>query len=453
MTIADLMAQRDFRTVKRLLSGMTADELTAELAQLDPRRRAVAFRLLPKELAIDVFDDLPRPDRTALITTFTHRRVIDLLERMSPDDRADLLDEVPAKVADRILRQLSPEKREMTAVLLGYRAKTAGRIMTPEYVSLRRDMTVSEALRKIRRVGLDKETIYNLYVTDGHRRLEGVISLRDLVLSPPGRVVAELMTADPVAAGTDDDQEDVARLIERHDLLALPVTDTERRLVGIVTVDDAVDILDEEATEDFLGHAGVYRVDPPPGQSVRGERLVSGRIWYSLAARLPFLLITLAGGMIAGRMVAAFETELETIVALAFFIPLVMDMGGNVGTQSSTIFTRAVLLGDVRPDRIMKHIWRETTVGISMGLLLGIMAGVIAWLWQRSVNIAVVVGLALFFTITTASLLGFLVPWALMRLGVDHVPGSGPVITTIKDITGILIYFALATALLPQLRR
>jgi len=448
-SVRDLLKGGHLEEVKTTLKEENPVHISQLIRLLPIVEQGPVFRLLPKDLAIDVFEQLNVEEKQILLRSFQEEKAIEMLSHLDPDDQVELLDELPAKVAKRLLANLSPEERQDIATLMGYPVDTAGRIMTPEYVSLRDNMTVQNALDKIRKVSPEKETIYYCYVTDDTRNLKGVVSLKDLVINNPDVSISAIMETDLVVSQTHDDQEQVARMIQDHDLLAVPVVDREKRLVGIVTVDDAMDIIQEEATEDIFLKAGLGHIQS--ADIARSFDLVKGSVPKALRARLPYLAITFVGGLLAGGVIGAFEEALQSVVFLAFFIPVIMDMGGNVGTQSSTIFTRGLLLGHINMNQFFHQMWRETKVGASMGFMLGILGGIFAVIWQGFIEIGYVVGLSLFFTITLATIVGFVVPYTLTKLGLDQAAGADPIITTIKDMTGLVIYFATASFFLGHL--
>ncbi len=439
----------DLATLKELLNQQDVDKLLDLIRELGPSRRAIVFRLLHKDLALRLFEQSGSEVRHDLILAFGHDQAVEVFAELAPDARARLLDELPAGVAKRLVETLPREERRKLDVLMGYPPETAGRIMTPDYVRLTREMTVEQALRKIRQVGQDRETVYLLYVTDDQRTLEGEVSLQALVMAELDQTITEIMEEDVPWVVTDTDQEEAAQIIKQQDLLALAVVDREQRLVGIVTVDDAMEILEEEMTEDFLQRVAIAPFGKEQGHD--SYRLVHGPIWRTWLIRVPFLGITLIGGLLAGSVISAYEEAIAAIPALAIFIPVVMDAGGNAGTQSSTIFARALVLGHISSRQMIGHLLREMAVGFTIGAILGVVAGGIVVVWQDSVEIAWVVGLALAGTTTLATTLGFLVPYGLQEIGIDPAAGADPIITTIKDITGLLIYFGLAILLLGAL--
>lgn len=290
------------------------------------------------------------------------------------------------------------------------------------------------------------ETVYHLYVTDNERHLEGEVSLIDIVLAEPEKKIEEIMTTDPIKAYTETEEEEVAHLLKEQALLAVPVVDMEERLVGVITVDDAIEILEDEAVEADLSKAGLSDISKT--EMDRSKILISGSIFKIWRLRVPFLILTMIGGMFAGLLIEQFESTLASIISVAFFMPVIMNMGGNVGGQSSTIFTRALVLGQINFSKFIKQLGREILTGISMGLLLGAFACLIISVWQASIMLGVVVGLSLAITVTFSTMLGFFVPYLLIKLGFDQAVGTNPLITTINDITGLMIYFLLVSLFL-----
>jgi len=445
-TISAHIKSKDMNSLKILLNSASEVDILDVMLDLSVDNQAIIFRLLTKDKALFIFERLDTSFQQKLIHSFTEESAIEIITALEPDERVRLFDEMPATFVKKMLSALSPSERDMTNLLMGYRAQTAGRIMTPEYVRVSRNMSVANALEKVKENAKEKETIYTIYITDDARKLEGVISLRDLWIADPTKKVEDVMQDIAATVTTDTDQEEVARLLQRLDWLAIPVVDMENRLVGIVTIDDAVDILEEEATEDILDAAGF--ADIAGKEADRSEVLTKGRIWKIWAVRLPFLIITLAAGMAAGLIIEGFEEVLESVVIVAFFIPLIMDMGGNVGTQSSTVFARGVVLGHINIKQFLKPFLKELGIGFTMGAMVGVISGGIITLWLGMPMLGIAVGIALVATMTLAAALGFLVPFTLMKLKVDQAAGSAPVITSIKDISGLFIYFALVALLM-----
>lgn len=438
-TIKGLLEAQQWQSLKTVLAPKNPNDLAALLSEFTPSERVVLFRLLEKQEAVEVFESLPFEEQQELLGSFKQEQLREIVEHMSPDDRASLLDELPAKVAKRLLALLTPEERAATALLLGYGENTAGRIMTPEYIDLKSFVSVAQALEKIRRVGLDKETIYYCYVTDEQRRLIGAVSLRQLVLANPETRVADLMEQDLIYAHTDEDQEEVAHKIQKYDLLALPVVDREDRLVGIVTHDDVIDIIQEEVTEDIY-RLGAMEV---PEQSYFKSRIltvVSSRLLWVL----PMIFIENFNGYVINQ-----KTEiLKVLVSLAAFVPLITSTGGNMGSQTSTVFVRGLALKEVSARNALALLVREVGVGFLMGLCLAVFATIMVQWIAGNPLVTLIVGLSLLLNATLTTLLGASLPLVFSRLGFDPAIASGPLISTMIDVLGIVTYFQLAALIL-----
>ena len=465
------LKNKDMESLKSLLSVAEELEILDVFYDLTSEEQVLVFRLLSKDRALSVFEELDTDEQQILLRSFTDEGAIEFVNEMAPDDRVKLLDELPASVAKKLINALSPEEREVTNTLMGYKPETAGRIMTTEFISLKRDMTVEQALEKVSAQAEDKETIYTLFVTDSAQKLEGILTLKGLLIArgvsgktisgtDGNTLVGSIMSQNAISVTTDTDQEEVANILKELDLLAIPVVDKEGRMVGIVTIDDAVDILEEEATEDIYDAAGL--ADITGNEADRSEVLVRGKLSKIWMVRMPFLIITLIAGMFAAGIISGFEEALESVVAIAFFIPLIMDMGGTVGTQSSTVFARGVVLGHIDIKSFGKHFVKEIGIGFSMGVLIGAVTwtiiAIIATFFSHvvvftgiTIQLAFAVALSLVSAMTLAALLGFLVPFVLIKLNVDQAAGSAPIITSIKDIAGLLIYFMFVSAFMGHL--
>lgn len=440
-----LLKNKEFEPLKALLNEeLSTGEIIRLIYKADDEKGLIIYRLLSKEKALDVFEHMDVTVQQRLLRDFADERAVEIFASLEPDDRIKLLDELPAAVAKRLLSSLSHAERNITSLLLGYKSGTAGRIMMPKYIRLQKNMTASEALQKVRTAGKDLETIYHLYVTDNERHLEGDVSLKDIVLAQPDTLISDIMEKDTIKVCTDTEEEKVAQLFKEYDILAIPVVDMENRLVGAITLDDVIDIFEGQAEEDALDKAGFVDINE---QEYRSKILISGPVFKVWRVRIPFLIVTLIGGLLAGLLVEQFEKSLAAITAVAFFMPMVMGMGGNVGTQSATIFSRALVLGQINFKNFLKQLGREIYIGFTMGILLGVGAGIVATLWQ-GVQIGLVVGVSLTVTVTLACALGFLMPYLLIKLGLDQVAGTSPLITTLQDLSGLLIYFLLVTVLL-----
>jgi magnesium transporter len=443
------LKEKQTSKLKELLLAAEDLEIIQLSSLVSPDEQVILFRLLSKEKALNIFEQLDTTSQYNLLRSFTEERAKAFVNELAPDDRVRLLDELPAGVAKKLLESLSPEERQSTNLLMGYEPETAGRIMTTEFISLKKEMSVAEALEKIRRQAKFKETIYILYVTDQQKVLRGVLSLKELLIAESEERVETIMLQRAISVSTDTDQEETANLLKELDLIALPGVDKEKRLVGIVTVDDALDILEQETTEDMFNEAGL--ADIASTESDRSNVLINGSFKEIWKVRLPFLVITLIAGMFAGAVIDEFEQTLEAVAAVAIFIPLIMDMGGNIGTQSSTVFVRGMSLGHIDLSSFMKYFLKETGVGFSLGIIVGICSGIIAAVWQGIPLLGVAVGISLVFAMTLAAALGFLIPFLLIKLNIDQAAGAAPIITSIKDIAGLLIYFISVNLLLGHL--
>lgn len=437
--LSELARDHDLDRLESWLAGATPHQIADELARLDDEDVAIPFRLLPRDRALEVFEALDPPQQQAVLEGLRDDRFREVVEAMDPDDRARLVGELPAKVAHRVLAGLSDKERRLTAELLGYPPESAGRVMSPEYVALRESMSVGEALDLVRRQGGDAETIYTLPVTDDHRCLAGIVSLRQLITTPDDARICDIMTTEVLTAHVADDQEAAARLVQEADLLALPVVDSEGRLVGILTFDDAMEILEAEETED-IAQLGASQPLGRPYLSASVLRLARTRaLWL--------LILILAAGLTV-RVLQYFETTLEQEVTLALFIPLLTGTGGNSGAQASTLVVRAMAVGDLRFGDMPRVAWREVRVGFALGLMLGAAAALPVWLIFGG-DIALIVSTAIVAICTWSALAGSLLPLLAKRVGVDPAVVSAPLITTLVDATGLIIYFLVARAVLP----
>lgn len=430
-----LLEEKNFQGAKALLVPVQFADIAEAIEGLPEATQAIAFRLLSKEEAIEVFEYLDPSVQQTLLEDFKRQDVQEIVDHMSPDDRARLFDELPAKVVRRLLQQLSPAERDATALLLGYAPNTAGRIMTPEYLSIKENLTVAQALAQIRSLANVRETIYYIYVTDDARRLTGILSLRDLIVAQPEQIIANILTRDVVFVNTSTDQEEVARTIQHYDFVAIPVVDTEQRLVGIVTVDDVLDILEQETTEDIYTLGGVES---------GGDNYFQTNLFTVARKRVVWLLILLVTNSATAAVISNQEDVLEQVVALTFFIPLLIDTGGNVGAQSSTVVIRGLNTEDVRPQEALSIIRREAIAGILLGAMLGAVVIVWAFFFQGSWGVATTVGISLFFICLLASVSGSALPFLFRALGLDPALMSAPFITTAVDVLGVLIYLNLA---------
>lgn len=434
-----LLEKNNFTGAKSLLVPVQPVDIAEAIEGLPESMQAIAFRLLAKTEAIEVYEHLDSAVQYSLLQKFKHQEVLDVVDKMSPDDRARLFDELPAKLVDRLYTQLSPKERETTALLLGYAEHTAGRIMTPEYIALKENLTVIQALERIRSLANASEVVYYIYVTDAFRHLRGTVSLRDLVISAPEKTLGEIMARDLVSVETDTDQEEVARLIQRYDLLALPVVDREKRLVGVVTVDDILDILQQEATEDIYALGGVQS---------DGDNYFQINLLTVARKRVVWLLILLLTNTVTASIINSQQEFLQQVVALTAFIPLLTGTGGNVGAQSSTVIIRGLNTDEIKDLGTIQVIGREALAGALLGLILGSLATFWAYFLQGNLMVAVSVGISLLAIAVLASVSGSALPFLFRTIGFDPALMSAPFITTAVDVLGVMIYFKIAKTIL-----
>ena len=434
-----LLEDGNLEGAKSLLIPVQPVDIAEAIEGLPEASQSIAFRLLSKTEAIEVYEYFSTDVQQSLIQKFKRQEVLDIVDRMSPDDRARMFDELPAKIVRRLLSDLSPKERQATAILLGYGEDTAGRIMTPEYISLKENLTVGQTLERIRNLANASEVVYYLYVTDSSRRLTGIVSLRDLVVAAPDTTLAEIMTRDVVFVHTDTDQEEVARTIQRYDIVAIPVVDSEERLVGVVTVDDVIDIIEREATEDIYALGGV--------QSDKDNYFQTNLLTVA-RRRVVWLFVLLLTNTVTGAIIRSQEALLQQVVILAAFIPLLTGTGGNVGAQSSTVVIRGLNTEEIQNMGAGKVVFREATAGILLGLILGSMATVWAYFLQGSWPVAIAVGISLVAIALLASVAGSALPFLFRSLNLDPALMSAPFITTAVDVLGVLIYFYIAKTIL-----
>ncbi len=434
-----LLDVNDLKGAKAILVPVQPADVAEAIEGLPEAMQAIAFRLLSKNEATEVYEYLDSTVQQNLLEDFRRQEVLDIVENMSPDDRARLFDELPAKVVRRLRAQLSPGEWQATSLLLGYEAGTAGRIMTPEYLSIKEQLTVGQALERIRKFAPVAEIVYYLYVTDHARRLTGIVSLRDLVISDPAEYISDIMARDIVFVQTDTDQEEVARIIQRYDFLAVPVVDSEQRLVGVITVDDVIDILEQETTEDIYALGGVQS---------DGDNYFQTNLFTVTRRRLVWLFILLLTNTATGTIIKSQSELLKEVVVLAAFIPLLADTGGNIGAQSSTVVIRGLNTDTIKMMGPLQVIGREALAGTLLGLILGSITTVWAYFLQNNLPVAIAVGTSLVAISILASVSGSALPFLFRSVGLDPALMSAPFITTAVDVLGVLIYFNLARIIL-----
>ncbi len=446
-TIQEAIEKKEYRTLKEALSEIPAIELADLVQDLEEKERSLIFRLLPTEQAADVFEFLSVAEQTALLSSLGKDTCRELLEEMSPDDRTQLLEELPAEVTHQLLALLSPEERKLATTMLGYPEESVGRLMTNDFIDLRVIMTAGEALAHIRKVGLEKETVYYCYVIDKDRRLLGIVSLKDLVLTDPATRIEELMFKNFVSVRTTIDQEEAANLLRKYDLLALPVVGRDDKLVGIITVDDLMDVMDVEATEDIHMLAAVV-----PTEHAYLEVNWTGMVQRRLIWLLPLLFIEL----LAAIVLKHYSVEILTVLPLLFFLPALIATGGNTGTQASTMVIRALATGDLRLGDVLRVVRREIFVGLALSFVLSsvlfVMVGLLIDPGEQvpAILIALTIGLGLGVVVTVSNLAGTVMPFVLKMLRLDPALMSAPFISTTVDVAGLIIYLEIARRVLER---
>ncbi len=433
--IESLIAQKNYRLAKEKLSALEPIDIAEGLEELPSARLVLYLRLLPKDLAIEVFELLDIDVQQSFLDHASDAEVAEILEEMSDDDRTELFDELPAKTVKRLLLQLSPQERQLAHRLLGYRQGSAGRIMTPEYIDLEATMTAAEALTRIRETASSKETIYFCFVTDPQRHLLGVVDLEDLILADPSTPVESIMDGAPVSVSTTDDQEEVAQVISRYDLHTVPVVDKEERLVGIITFDDVLDVVEEEATEDFQRMAGIEPVE---------EHYLDAQLLTVARKRFLWLLICIVTEAFTSSVLKHYSPVLEQVVALSFFIPLLIGTGGNAGTQAATLMIRGMTLGSIRWRDVGKIFFRESCTGLLLGLSLAVLGLVRAYTIGTGPAVAMAVGVSIAAVVLMGNLAGAFLPMVARAVKLDPAIMSGPLITTVVDVFGLIVYFEIA---------
>ncbi len=425
--------------LQKRLKELHPSDLAEILPLLSLAQRVKILRIIEPEEAARVIYDLDRQMVVPLFEGLGRQRTANILEAMPDDDAADLLGELPRRDKERLLGIIAAAEARDIRMLLAYGAETAGGLMTTEYAAVKKDLTVREAVRVLRTTASEAEIIYYVYVVNESNQLTGVFSLRDLIIAEPGQPIEEIMQTRVISVNVRTDQEEVARLVAKYDFLAIPVVNDDRELLGIITVDDILDVIEEEATEDLMRLSG--NID------LEGEEK-EVRTWKRAARRLPWLVGLLFGGLLAGNVINLFSGTLETLTVLAFFIHILAGGPGNAATQSLAVVVRGLATGEVGNGDVLRVIWRETRVGVLIGLVSGVIMAVTAYIWQGIPLLGLVVGLSLAVSMIIATLLGSFIPVLIHRLGIDPALASGPFITTLMDITSMVIYFSLASRII-----
>lgn len=445
--INELHSQRNISELKIYLNDINPADIAQLLETYDERERVFLFRLLTKENAADTFVEFDGDTQENLIIAFSDTELREVLDEIYIDDAADIIEEMPATIVKRILKNTDPETREAINTILKYPEDSAGSIMTPEFVDLKKDMTVEDAFKRIRRTGLDKETIYTCYVTDASRHLIGVTTVKELLLSDSDDVIEEFMETNVISINTLDDQETATRTLSKYDFLALPVVDMENRLVGIITVDDAIDVIQEENTEDIQKMAAITPTDTPYLKTSVIE------LWKK---RIPWLMLLMISATLTSQILTTFEEKLVQVAVLTAFIPMIMGTGGNCGGQSSTMIIRAISLEEVGFKDVFKVIWKEFRTGTLVGFTLAFVCFIKLLLFDRIVlgndaltlKVCIVISLTILVETICAKIIGSTLPIIAKKMGLDPAVLANPFITTILDVVSLLVYIGFAVLVL-----
>ncbi len=438
--ILELLEEKKIAELKTMLGDMNPADIATLLSLLSEDHLPIIFRILPKELAAETFAYIDGDIQEILITAFSDKELKEVIDNLFLDDTVDLIEEMPASVVKRILRHTQPEKRRKINELLNYPKDSAGSIMTIEYIDLKRNMTVQDSFSRIRRTGINKETIYTCYVTNEKRELIGTVSVKDLLLAEYEDTIGEIMETKPIHVSTHEDQEEVAMYFDKYDLLALPVVDKEERLVGIITIDDAIDVLQEENTEDMEVMAAITPTDKP---------YMKTGIFETWKKRIPWLLLLMISATFTGRIITYYEAALGAYVILTAYIPMLMDTGGNAGSQTSVTIIRGLSLGEINYKDIFKIVGKELLVALACGITLAAANFAKLMLFDRvGFEISVIVCATLIVTVFTAKLVGCTLPILAKRIGFDPAVMASPFITTIVDAISLIIYFQIASYML-----
>ncbi len=443
-TIKILLDEKKFNTLRDILVTMKPYDIAAVFESLQDEKMPILFRILPKELAAETFVEMDDETQEFLIHGFSDSELKEVVDELFVDDAVDLIEEMPANVVKRILRQADKDMRKQINELLKYPEDSAGSIMTTEFIVLSPDMTAEMAIKRIRRTGVDKETIYTCYVTDDNNKLIGITTVKDLLLADDDDAVKDLMEENVISVNTLEDQEQVAQKFSNYNFLALPVVDNENRLVGIVTIDDAIDVLQEEATEDIEKMAAVLPSDKP---------YMKTSVWGIYKKRTPWLLVLMLSATFTSAIITSFESALSSVIVLSSFIPMITGSGGNAGSQASVSVIRALSLGEIQFKSIFKVLWKEFRVSILCGVTLAVANFIKLMLFDlngrdNAFLIALVVSLTLIGTIIVAKLVGSSLPLLARKVGFDPAVMANPLISTVCDSLSLLIYFGVATVVL-----
>ena len=445
--LTELLDSRDMKRLQRRMEELNEFDVAEFLSEIDDNRMPMVFRLLSKETAAEVFSNLEAPEQERIINSITDSELAGIVEELYVDDAVDMMEELPSNVVKRVMRAATPATRNLINQYLRYPENSAGSIMTAEFVDLKKYMSVKESIARIRRIGEDKETIYVCFVVSADRKLEGIVTVKDLLLNDDDTVIEDLMSRNVIFASTTEDQESVSEKFSDYDLMAMPVVDGEGRLVGIVTVDDVIDVMEQEATEDIELMAGMLPSDTPYARSGIFD------IWKN---RIPWLMFLMLSATFTSMILTSFEDMLAVQAGLVAFIPMLMGTGGNSGAQSSTAVIRSLSLGDIEPQDAFSVMWKELRVALMCGITLAVvnfvkmllLDGMLLHNDAVTVAVAATVSLAIVFIVVFAKSVGSMLPLLAERIGVDPAVMANPLISTVTDAVSLLIYIYVAKLIL-----
>lgn len=443
--IIEYLKDKKYQDAKKLVlenNAVDIAEIIEEIIdEISIEKAVVMYRMLPKDISVEVFSYLPVEDQVNIINVITDKEVGHIIEELSFDDMIDVLEELPANIVDKILEKTPKGERKLINTFLNYPENSAGSLMTIDYISLRKDMTVSEALSHIKSVGMDSETVYTCYVKDNERKLRGIVSLRTLVVSEKEELILNVMREDMIYVNVYDDQEDVSELFKKYGFLAMPVVDKEGRLVGIITIDDILDVIDEEVTEDFERMAGVI--------DSSDQEYLDISVWKHVKNRMPWLFLLMCSYMITGGIIQNFENVLSNVIALVTYMPMLMGTGGNSGSQSATLVIRGMALDEIELSDAFRVLWKEIKISTIIGISLSALNFArIYWFDGQSALIAMTVSVSMLVIVIAAKSIGSMLPMIAKRVGIDPALVASPMISSLTDMVSVVTYFLLATAIL-----
>ena len=437
--VKELLENKKFNELKNKLSEMKCADISTILDELDKESVIKVFRILSKEKAGITFSYMESDKREKLIQDLTDAELKNVMDELFMDDTVDLIEEMPSNIVPKILKVISKEDRKTINELLKYPEDSAGSIMTTEFIDLKETMTVEQALQRIRKIGLDSETIYTCYVLSENRILQGIINIKDILLSKKEKIIKDLMETNIISVTTEEDKEEVTKKFDKYDFYALPVVDKENRLVGIITIDDAINVMQDEVTEDFEKMAAIQ-----PNEDGYFETSV----FKHAKNRIVWLLVLMLSSAFTGSIITQYEEAFAAVPLLVAFIPMIMGTGGNCGSQSSTLIIRGLATDEIEMKDILKVLWKEIRVSILVGIALAIVNGIRIMIQYQNIQLAIVLGITLIATVTVSKILGCLLPMTAKKLKLDPAIMAAPLITTLVDVCSILLYFQVATSIM-----